>query len=103
MWQDAHTEEALRSGARVTLAMGDSAEHTTIAKGPLTGRVVIKGRLAHPLDPKRLHGMYWGYQTRLASNLQAALDDCPFQVCSTYQQWHHHLDFLLLPFFSGRF
>lgn len=73
-------EEALRSGVRVTLAMGESAEHETVPSGPLAGQVVLKGRLAHPLDPKRQHGMYWGYQTRLASNLAAALSECPFQV-----------------------
>ena len=73
-------EDALRPGVRVTLAMGESAEHGTVPTGPLAGQVVLKGRLAHPLDPKQQHGMYWGYQTRLASNLAAALSECPFQV-----------------------
>ena len=78
--QDAYVEQALRTGLRVTLAMGESKEHSTISKGPLSGQVVIKGRIAHPLDPKQQHGLYWGYQTRLAPSLAAALEDCPFQV-----------------------
>ncbi|KAK9842784.1 hypothetical protein WJX74_002415 [Apatococcus lobatus] len=78
--QDAFVEEALRPGLRVTLAMGESAEHMTISKGPFAGQVVLRGCLAHPLDPKQQRGMYWGYQTRLAPNLAAALSDCPFQA-----------------------
>ncbi|KAK9866650.1 hypothetical protein WJX84_000349 [Apatococcus fuscideae] len=78
--QDAYVEQALRTGLRVTLAMGESKEHSTISKGPLSGQVVIKGRIAHPLDPKQQHGLYWGYQTRLAPSLAAALEDCPFQA-----------------------
>ena len=78
--QDAFVEEALRPGVRVTLAMGESAEHSTISNGPLAGQVVLIGRTAHPLDPKQQRGMYWGYQTRLAPSLAAALSDCPFQV-----------------------
>lgn len=71
--------EVLRVGARVTLALGDRPEpeaHPGGGEGE-----VIPGRTCSPSEPRESGGLYWGYTTRLASGLSAALSDSPFEVC----------------------
>ena len=66
-------------GARVTLALGDRPEpeaHPGGGEGE-----VLPGRACSPSEPRESGGLYWGYTTRLASGLSAALSDSPFEVC----------------------
>lgn len=76
--QQAHVEQALRIGARVTLAMGDRPEpeaHPSGGEGE-----VLPACLVAPSEPRTSAGMYWGYTTRLASGLSEALTNSPFKV-----------------------
>lgn len=73
----AHVPQALRMGARVTLAMGDRPEpeaHPSGGEGE-----VLPARLVPPSEPRTAGGLYWGYTTRLASGLSEALTDSPFE------------------------
>jgi len=37
------------------------------------------GRVVSPAQPREQDGLYWGYQTRIAPNLNAAMSSCPFE------------------------
>merc|ERR1719235_159330 len=41
------------------------------------GSVVI-GTPVSPQEPREKHGMFWGYQTRIATSLKAALEETSF-------------------------
>ena len=69
--------EALQTGVRVTLAMGDAPEPEP---SPAGEGEVLPARLVSPSEPREAAGLYWGYTTRLAAGLSAALSDCPFEV-----------------------
>lgn len=45
---------------------------------------VLPARVVSPAEPREAAGLYWGYSTRLAAGLGAALTDCPFEVQSTH-------------------
>ena len=49
-------------------------------------RQVLPGRVVTPSEPREAGGLYWGYTTRLASGLHAAVADSPFQVRFTCAQ-----------------
>ena len=36
--------------------------------------------LAQPSDPRQQLGLYWGYQTRIATSVKQVLDSSPYQV-----------------------
>ena len=76
--QQGHVEEVLRVGARVTLALGDRPEPEAHPGGG--DGEVLPGRVCPPSEPRESGGLYWGYTTRLASGLSAALSDSPFEV-----------------------
>jgi predicted SPOUT superfamily RNA methylase MTH1 len=39
----------------------------------------MKGTVVSPSAPREHDGTYWGYTTRLASSIKAALDECPYE------------------------
>lgn len=39
----------------------------------------MKGKVVSPATPREEDGTYWGYTTRLASSIQAVLEECPFE------------------------
>jgi predicted SPOUT superfamily RNA methylase MTH1 len=39
----------------------------------------IKGKVVSPSAPREDNGTYWGYTTRLASSINAAIEECPFE------------------------
>jgi predicted SPOUT superfamily RNA methylase MTH1 len=39
----------------------------------------LKGTVVSPSAPREDDGTYWGYTTRLASSIKAALDECPYE------------------------
>ena len=69
--------EALQPGVRVTLAMGDAPEPEP---SPTGEGEVLPAQLVAPAEPREAAGMYWGYTTRLAAGLSAAITDSPFEV-----------------------
>lgn len=40
--------------------------------------MTLKGCAVAPRTPTTEAGLYWGYQTRLASGLRAVFDECPY-------------------------
>ena len=73
--------EALQPGVRVTLAMGDAPEPEP---SPAGEGEVLPARLVSPAEPREAAGTYWGYTTRLAAGLHAALADGPFEVLTYF-------------------
>jgi len=79
--QAAHTAEALRPGARVTLRMGDAATRARQAAGPLgLACEAYLGAPVPPTEPRAATGVYWGYTVRLARGLSGMMSGCPFQA-----------------------
>ena len=80
--QPAILPEALREGARVTVLLGATRmaaltpPHPALAAAAPGGG--IAGALAPPRAPATAGGLYWGYTTRLAPTLGAALDGGPW-------------------------
>jgi len=77
--QEAFIEQAVRSGARVTLEMGEAARHAKPKSWEGHSRM-YSARLANMADPRRKLGLYWGYQTRIARTLDELSSGCPFKV-----------------------
>jgi methyltransferase len=47
-------------------------------EGVHSNRPVLLAELSTPAAPRERRGAYWGYITRIAPSLQAALEECPF-------------------------
>ena len=77
--QEAYIEQAVRTGVRVTLQMGESARHVKSQGWEGHGKM-YSARLANMADPRQKLGLYWGYQTRIAHTLQQLTIGCPFKV-----------------------
>ena len=75
--QAACLPEAVKAGVRVTVDMGSEASFATSA---LSGEKLYSAKLAKLSDPKQKLGLYWGYQTRIASSMRELLQGGPFEV-----------------------
>eukprot|EP00929_Paragymnodinium_shiwhaense_P121211 TRINITY_DN93375_c0_g1_i1.p1 TRINITY_DN93375_c0_g1~~TRINITY_DN93375_c0_g1_i1.p1 ORF type:complete len:382 (+),score=107.28 TRINITY_DN93375_c0_g1_i1:101-1246(+) len=62
--------EEIPEDTRVTIRMQD--EEQAAADGTLRGVPV------DPREPTTKSGLYWGFQTRIASNVRAIFDECPY-------------------------
>jgi hypothetical protein len=51
--------------------------------------------------PRESLGMYWGYTTRLAENLTAAINECPFEVSWMVTKMDIYFYLILLKFIGG--
>lgn len=79
--QSAHTTEALRMGARVTLRMGEQPTRERLGPSALGGACeAYAAAPVPPSEPRRSTGVYWGFSVRLARGLSGVLSGCPFQV-----------------------
>ena len=56
---------------RVTVEVKDPEGSATRRK--------VEGTAVSPATPREKHGMYWGYQVRMASSLGKVWTECPFQ------------------------
>ncbi|KAK9845796.1 hypothetical protein WJX81_002638 [Elliptochloris bilobata] len=75
----AHTAEALRVGARVTLRMGEAPSRARVDAGPLGAACeAYAAAPVQPSEPRRSAGAYWGYAVRLARGLSGALAGGPY-------------------------
>lgn len=72
--QDAIVEKAIKPGVRVTLRMGGEQDTVFMA-----GHQLYRAELASPAAPREELGQYWGYITRIAPNLNALFNECPFK------------------------
>ena len=71
---------------RVTVQLNDpahalqvSSTTTSIAlKPPSRAELAPTGTVVSPWVPRTEHGIYWGYQTRLAASISEVLSGCPF-------------------------
>jgi predicted SPOUT superfamily RNA methylase MTH1 len=72
-------EQAVQQGRRVTLHVGD-APTSRVLTTLTPGDVALEARLAVPSEPRETGGLYWGYSTRIASNMDALFSACPFPV-----------------------
>ena len=57
--------------------MGSEASYATSA---LSGEKLYSAKLAKLSDPKQKLGLYWGYQTRIASCMRELLEAGPYEV-----------------------
>lgn len=67
---EAFVPRAIPPGTRVTV-------HIPQVSGS-TSRKSVAGRAVSSATPREKHGLYWGYQTRLASSLGAVWRECPY-------------------------
>lgn len=74
----------------MTLAMGDAPEPEP---HPTGDGEVLPARIVSPAEPRQAAGLYWGYTTRLAAGLSAALQNCPFEVGDTLWTVYSHVCF----------
>ena len=98
--QSAHTTEALKVGARVTLRMGEQPTRERLGPSALGGACeAYAAAPVPPSEPRRSTGVYWGFSVRLARGLSGVLSGCPFQArtcpcatlagrtCCLYSAW----------------
>lgn len=70
---EVYLPKPLRPGVRVTVKLDDAEASNAKDRGTrLTGRPV------KPTEPREMHGLYWGYQTRLAKTLSDVFAGCPY-------------------------
>lgn len=69
LYQHVYVPRKIPAGTRVTIQF-DSAEKQ--------GKH-YHGRVCSPNLPREKNGTYWGYNTRLAKNMNAVLTECPFE------------------------
>ena len=69
--------EAVKAGMRITVDMGSEASYATSA---IFGERLYSANLATLSDPKQKLGLYWGYQTRIASCMRELLEAGPYEV-----------------------
>merc|ERR1719354_231987 len=62
-------DKQFAQGTRVTIDFGESYE----------GGQVPTGRAVSPDTPRAKHGLYWGYQTRMAHGIDKVISECPFK------------------------
>lgn len=68
---EAFLDKPLKPGVRVTVRL-DDAEASVRDKRSATGSAV------KPTLPRESHGLYWGYQTRLAKTFAEVFSACPY-------------------------
>jgi methyltransferase len=71
--KEAHLEQAVRQGVRITIEMGSTAD-----VGVVDGTEVYLGKLAAPADPRKQIGQYWGYYTRIAPSFDDLFNSSPY-------------------------
>jgi len=70
---EAFLPKPLKPGVRVTVKMDAGPD-----EGRGGGRRTFSGIPVRPTEPRELHGLYWGYQTRLAKSLSEVFSACPY-------------------------
>ena len=65
--KDCLIERSLKAGLRVTVKLTEGYAWDKI----------ITGSVVSPREPRTLGGLYWGYTTRLASNISQVFTGCP--------------------------
>ena len=72
----------LKPGTRVTLKLDEPEAGAGAGGGgrdKQRAAVALSGAAVKPSEPRELHGLYWGYQTRLAKGgLSEVFSGCPF-------------------------
>lgn len=72
----AFVPQAIAPMTRVTLDVGDAA---TVKFMPDFGENMIIAKAVNPSAPRELHGLYWGYTTRIARGLTGLFKGGPFR------------------------
>ena len=90
--QSAYASLALSAQTRVTVHLGDASRPLPEAAlehaRHLTGQQAagadawMAAEIVLPTQPLKKSGLYWGYSVRVAPDLPAALESCPWEVSS---------------------
>ncbi|KAJ9513096.1 hypothetical protein QJQ45_029417 [Haematococcus lacustris] len=75
--RNAHVEECLPVGRRVTLHLGSSPSTAFV---PAFSETMLKARLARPSEPRTQQGTYWGFSVRVATSLSRVLKEPGFKA-----------------------
>lgn len=88
--QRAHASLAVAPNTRVTVHLGEAPRQLPPAAlehaRHLTGQRAdgadawLLAEVVLPSQPLKKKGVYWGYSVRIAPDLPAALDSCPWEV-----------------------
>ena len=68
----------LKPGIRCTVELDVETAYQNDSNSKIK-KQFIEGKVVSPNSPKHDNGTYWGYTTRLASNLRAVFDECPYE------------------------
>eukprot|EP00658_Telonema_sp_P-2_P052880 TRINITY_DN4120_c0_g2_i2.p1 TRINITY_DN4120_c0_g2~~TRINITY_DN4120_c0_g2_i2.p1 ORF type:complete len:205 (-),score=56.51 TRINITY_DN4120_c0_g2_i2:129-743(-) len=66
--KEALIDHRLQTGVRVTVKLDETTKNAK----------VIKGKAVTPSEPRKQLGVYWGYQVRVAKDLESIWSECPF-------------------------
>jgi methyltransferase len=69
LFNELELDRALRPGVRVTVRLDN----------PGKSRKLLVGCACAPSEPRQKYGLYWGYQTRLASSLSEVFSRSPYK------------------------
>ena len=73
---EAFLHRPIKPGVRVTVKVDEPEAVAAESSGGR--RAAISGMAVKPTEPREAHGLYWGYQTRLAKSLSEVFSGCPY-------------------------
>eukprot|EP00605_Chrysophyceae_sp_TOSAG23-4_P000534 GSChrysophyteH1.ASY1.ANO1.603.1 assembled CDS len=76
---EAYVPRSIKPGIRLTVELDDPACGTTSTSALDTKNVTPSGEAVAPSKPRTKHGLYWGYETRLAKNFSEIFSECPYK------------------------
>jgi predicted SPOUT superfamily RNA methylase MTH1 len=72
----------LQPGTRVTVKLNEISPSSS-STGAKAKKQPITGEAVSPLQVRQQHGLYWGYQTRLAGSFSEIFSGCPYTSTSS--------------------
>jgi methyltransferase len=85
---EAYLARPIKPGVRVTVELDDpecgtvttTQINASVGRGTATTSSIPTGDAVAPTKPRSKHGLYWGYQTRLARNFSEIFSECPYKT-----------------------
>jgi predicted SPOUT superfamily RNA methylase MTH1 len=72
----------LQPGTRVTVKL-NAISSSSSSTGAKSKKQLTTGEAVSPLQVRQQHGLYWGYQTRLAGSFSEVFSGCPYTSTSS--------------------
>lgn len=75
--EEVFISHTLQPGTRVTVKLNEKATPSS-STGVKSKKQLTTGEAVSPLQVRQQHGLYWGYQTRLAGSFSEVFSGCPY-------------------------